>query len=517
MITSERRGQIDRLWKELRAKGLTGTVDLVEQISFLLFLWLLENRKESGRGLTEAMKACGVSIDVPRPPKSASWSTLMAMSPSDRYVVMAKQVYPWLQSLARSHTGTKSIAQSARMLIQDGNTLDRVMRQIQDIGTDEESGLAEFYDYLTERMSKRGRNGVFKTPTHLAELMVQLANPREEQMVCDPACGTGGLLIEAGKHVLRTIGPGDRGGVFWRSWTKCFIGCECNHAVGGLAAINMFLHHHDPANIVCGDALDGALSNMAGRCDVIVTTLPFGGDSAVTVVKEGGDGKARSRRRDVWFCDAILELLREDGRAVVLAPGSILSAQTKQHRLLRKRLVVESNLKQVVSLPPGVFLPHTDAATAILVFDKCARSSDSGQSSGKHEYQTGRVLFYACTGDGYSLNARRKQLLPDSAMGCKASVKLSSADLETNNLPEILSLAKSAGRYEQGKCRMPPRAFFVTADRIADNDFDLSMDCYRPKDRRLRTEQTAAELLALIREDERRMADDIRLLERLLK
>jgi type I restriction enzyme M protein len=229
-----------------------------------------------------------------------------------------------------------------------------------------EDVIGNTYIYLIERfVTDAGKKaGEFYTPHAVSELVARLAAPKSGATICDPACGSAGLLIEA----ARAVGDGN----------CALYGMEVNGSTWALARMNMFLHNADSADIEWCDTLNSPTlveGDRLKRFDVVVANPPFSLD------KWGADEAAHDRYNRFWrgvppkskgdwaFITHMVEVARErEGRVAVVVPHGVLFRGAAEKRI-RQHMIEENLLDAVIGLPAGLF-PTTGIPVAILVFDR---------------------------------------------------------------------------------------------------------------------------------------------------
>lgn len=305
-----------------------------------------------------------------------------------------------------------------------------------------EDVIGNTYIYLIERFaSDAGKKaGEFYTPHKVSELVAKLAAPKPGDRICDPACGSGGLLIEA----AREVGGRD----------FALFGMEVNGSTWALARMNMFLHGADAARIEwCNTLTSPALveNDRLMKFNVVVANPPFSLD------KWGADEAESDRFNRFWrgvppkskgdwaFISHMVEAaLAKEGRVAVVVPHGVLFRSGAEGRI-RQRLIEDNLLDAVIGLPGNLF-PTTNIPVAIMVFD---RSREKGGA-----YQTRKdVLFIDASGkDNYSPGKNQNTL-------------------SEAHIQRIVNAYKA--REESDKY-----AYVAPFEEIKENDFNLNIPRY---------------------------------------
>lgn len=323
----------------------------------------------------------------------------------------------------------------------DPETLNLFLKEIAGFSYDHSERLGDAYEYLLNVLGTQGDAGQFRTPRHIIDFIVAVVDPKKNETVLDPACGTAGFLISAFKHILRNnenLTPDERA----RLMTN-FRGYDIAPDMVRLSRVNLYLHGFPQPVIHEYDALTSE-ERWDERCDVIMANPPF-------MTPKGGIRPhnrffIKAKRSEVLFVDYIAEHLNPSGRAGVIVPEGIIFQSQNAYKALRKMLV-ENYLWAVVSLPAGVFNPYSGVKTSILFLDRnLARRTDE-------------VLFVKVENDGFDLGAQRRSI-------------------EKNDLPEALKILNDhikAQKSQEGKM-----ALTVSRKRLLESDdINLSGDRYR--------------------------------------
>lgn len=236
--------------------------------------------------------------------------------------------------------------------------------------------IGDIFERVLSRLSTAGHFGQFRTPHHIVEMMVEMIDPREGEMVLDPACGTGGFLLSASSHLSGGM-AGER-----------FVGFEIDRTIARIAQANMVLHNVKNSQIRIAN---GMTEDLEARPDVILANPPFAGSMESNVSRQVG---LSSTKTELLFTVSMIRRLKPGGRAAVIVPTGVLSSTSRAASAVREMLLLDNYLECVIELPPNVFAPYTGVKTGILIWrneEPCARLTK----------------MVRIDNDGYSLDSRR--------------------------------------------------------------------------------------------------------------
>lgn len=473
VLTGELRSQIDRIWDAFWAGGIANPLEVIEQITYLLFLRRLdelqtvEERKAAALKRPVARKIFPDGKDaLTRPYRDLRWSRFKNFEAREMFEVMDKHVFPFLRSLGGTDGTYAQHMKDARFTIPKPDLLAKVVDLIDDIPMEDRDTKGDLYEYMLAKIAAAGQNGQFRTPRHIIQLMVELVAPQPNDIVCDPAAGTCGFLVAAGEYLRRTHPEVLRDPKLRRHFhERLFNGFDFDGTMLRIGSMNMLLHGVQKPNIAYRDSLAEDHASDAESYTLVLANPPFAGSLDYEGCAKDLQDIVKTKKTELLFLALFLRLLKPGGRAAVIVPDGVLFGATKAHKALRELLVEKHKLEAVISLPGGVFKPYAGVSTGILVFTK---TNVGG---------TDQVWFYDMAADGWSLDDKRQALLPDDKLGCLAT-GLRKDEHAKNNLPDVV--ARWAERA--GKERKRPRtaqSFTVPKKEIAAHGFDLSLNRYK--------------------------------------
>lgn len=374
------------------------------------------------------------------------WSRLMApnMGGFDILALYSEAIQtmnenPGIPSLFRD------IFKNAYLPYRDPETLRIFLKEIDGFTYDHSERLGDAFEYLLSVLGSQGDAGQFRTPRHIIDFMVQVIDPKKDESILDPACGTAGFLISAWKHILKNNTKQRKGDLLTPDERKRFAanihGYDISPDMVRLSLVNMYLHGFTDPHIVEYDTLTSE-EKWNEFADVILANPPF--MSPKGGIKPHKRFSVPSNRSEVLFVDYMLEHLTPNGRAAIIVPEGIIFQRGTAYKRLRETLLKEA-LIGVISLPSGVFQPYSGVKTSILILDKrIAKNSPN-------------IIFSDIRAIGMSL-------------GIKRTVT------EHNDLPFVL---KDYAAYYAGT-ELSKNSFLVDRNAVLANDSNLSAERYRP-------------------------------------
>ena len=460
MITGELKNKIDSLWDIFAAGGLVNPLDVIEQITYLMFIHDLDDSdnlraKEAAMlGLpytsifTGEVQVGDRTIDG----QQLKWSVFHDFAAGKMYAVMQEWVFPFIKNLH----GDKNSAYSKYMddaifklptpllLSKVVDALDEIYRLMSEIQSSDIRG--DVYEYISSRLQVNGRAGAFRTPRHIIRMIVEMIEPKPDDVICDPACGTAGFLVEAGKY-LKT----NHSEIFFDRIKKdhfmnhMFSGFDMGRTMLRIGAMNMMTHGIDNPFIEYRDSLSDQNPDKE-KYSLILANPPFKGSLDADTVSADLLKVCKTKKTELLFLALFLRMLRIGGRCACIVPDGVLFGSSTAHKAIRKELVDGNRLEAVISMPSGVFKPYAGVSTAVLIFTKTGHGG------------TDNVWFYDMTADGFSLDDKRSPV----------------AD---NDIPDIIARFRNLDA-EKDRQRTE-KSFFVPKAEIVENGYDLSINKYK--------------------------------------
>ncbi|MFV0291292.1 MAG: N-6 DNA methylase [Mangrovibacterium sp.] len=464
MITGELKNKIDRLWDTFAAGGLSNPLDVIEQITYLMFIRDIDtadNRRQRESSMleieSESVFPEFFKIDEKDEKQIAGeqlrWSVFRDSPAETMHNNMSAWVFPFIKKLSKGKESAYSKYMSDAifkiptplLLSKVIVALDEIYRQIDKVQENDTKG--DLYEYLLSRLSQAGRNGQFRTPRHIVQMMVQLMQPTPQETICDPSCGTSGFLVASAEYLKEK----HKSEVFFNKENKehflnhMFHGYDMDRTMLRIGAMNMMTHGIDNPSIEYRDSLSD--QNTDKDCySLILANPPFKGSLDAEIVSTDILKVCNTKKTELLFLALMIRMLKIGGRCAVIVPDGVLFCSSKAHKDIRKEMVDGHKLQAVISMPSGVFKPSAGDSTAILIFSKTNHGG------------TNKVWFYNMTADGLTLDDKR-------------------TPTAENDIPDIIERFKN--RDEEVDRKRTDKSFFVPKDEIVDNSYDLSINKYK--------------------------------------
>ena len=522
MVTGELRSKIDSLWEIFWTGGLTNPLDVIEQMTYLMFIHDLDDA-DNTRAKEAAMLGLPYQSIFAKEVKigertvdgsQLKWSVFHDFPAGRMYSTVQEWVFPFIKELH----GDKESAYSKYMgdaifkiptpLMLDKivTAMDGIYDQMAQLKAADTRG--DVYEYLLSKIATAGVNGQFRTPRHIIRMMVDLMQPKADEIVCDPACGTSGFLVAVSDYLKENR----KQEVFFNRQNKdhymnhMFHGYDMDRTMLRIGAMNMMTHGVDNPFIEYRDSLSDQNPDR-DKYSLILANPPFKGSLDADIVSTDLLKVCKTKKTELLFLALFLRMLKVGGRCACIVPDGVLFGSSTAHKAIRKELIENNRLEAVISMPSGVFKPYAGVSTAILIFTKTGHGG------------TDKVWFYDMKADGFSLDDKRSETkendIPDIiARFCSLKSLPPEGKVSAQSTDEVSSCHCEASAYtgcgnpfpydESARARTE-QSFFVPKDEIVSNDSDLSINKYKQTEYKPVEYPPTSEIMARLR----RIEDDI--------
>nr|WP_244665283.1 class I SAM-dependent DNA methyltransferase [Afifella marina] len=503
------KNKIDRIWDSFWSGGISNPLEVIEQITYLLFMrgldeaQLLSERRALRTGkpperviFPEGGDERGLAYEEMR------WSRLKNRDPATMFKIVSEHVFPFIREMGNGEGAHAEHMKGARFTIPTPALLHRVVDMVDTLPLEDRDTKGDLYEYMLSKIATAGQNGQFRTPRHIIALMVEMVAPTPKDIICDPAAGTCGYLVAAGEYLRDNHGELFHDDKLRRHFHETmFHGFDFDGTMLRIGSMNMILHGVEDPDIRYRDSLAEEHGSDAEGYTLVLANPPFAGSLDYESTAKDLQRIVKTKKTELLFLALFLRLLKPGGRAAVIVPDGVLFGSSKAHKAIRKMLVEDHRLDGIVKLPSGVFRPYAGVSTAVLFFTK----TNSGD--------TEDVWFYDCRQDGLSLDDKRNPLLPEDQLGHDAH--LSEDEHEKNNLPDIAARWCERAGAERERARTE-QSFCVPKDEIAAADYDLSINRYKEVVHEEAEHRPPKEIIAELKALEKEIAEGLDELEAML-
>ena len=463
MITGDIKNKIDKIWDTFWTGGITNPITIVEQMTYLFFMKLLDDAQRKKESVASLM---GVEVKDPvfkkgdwlNPETGANvpydtlrWHVFKDYEPLAMFNTVRSSVFPFIKNMNEGKQSAYSrFMGNAIFMIPTEKILTKIVETIDDLDMNNRDAMGDVYEYVLGKMAASGNNGQFRTPRHIIRMMVELMRPTLKDVICDPAMGSAGFIVESAKYINEHY----QADLLQRNNLEhykhdMFHGFDTDQTMLRIGAMNMMLHGVDNPDISYQDSLSTDNTDT-DRYTLCLANPPFAGTLDKDSISKSLLAIASTTKTELLFVSLFLRMLQLGGRCASIVPDGVLFGNSKAHKTLRKELVDNQQLQAVISMPSGVFQPYSGVSTAILIFTK----TNAGG--------TDKVWFYDMKADGYSLDQKRNEVAE-------------------NDIPDVI--ARFHNLEAETERTRKEQSFLVPVDEIRAKDYDLSMNKYKEIER----------------------------------
>ena len=393
LTTAQQLGSLIKSSRDVmrKDKGLSGDLDRLPMLTWIMFLKFLDDLEQL-REHEATMKAKKFRPAIQPPYRWRDWAAredgitgneLIAFINNEEAIrpdgTKGAGLFAYLRSLQGANGGDRrdviaTVFKGVTNRMLSGYLLRDIINKINGVhfnSSDEIHTLSHLYESMLKEMrDSAGDSGEFYTPRPVVRFMVEVIAPRLGETVLDPACGTGGFLVEAYNHLEKQCKTVEDRQTLQ---TKSIIGGEAKPLPYLLAQMNLLLHGLESPQIDPLNSLRFPLREIGDkdRVDIILTNPPFGGEEERGILGNSPDDK-QTAETALLFLQLIMRKLKRQpkpGRAGVVVPNGTLFGDGVCARI-KEELLKEFNLHTIVRLPNGVFAPYTSIPTNLLFFDR---------------------------------------------------------------------------------------------------------------------------------------------------
>lgn len=471
MITGAVKNKVDKIWLDIFSAGLANPLTVIEQLTYLMFVRALDVKELE----SERYEALGMKVEkiFPQTPagQSMRWSKFKNKDAQYMFDVMSQRVFPAIKGMRGGRLpdfdeekgtfvplpdiddGTAQAAfahfmKDAVFLMPTPQVLEKVVTGLEELYEHDIADLdmqGDLYEYMLGKLSTAGRNGQFRTPKHIRDMMVALLRPTPDDVICDPACGTAGFLISAAEYI-RAHYESSMTTEQWEHFAgPAFTGYDTDPTMLRISAMNLMLHsiHHPDVRYRDSVSKENTVNAAFTMC---LANPPFKGSIDAESISDSLKAVTSTKKTELLFLALFLRLLKKGGQCACIVPDGVLFGSSKAHQSIRRELVEQHQLRAVISMPSGVFRPYAGVSTAVLIFTKTSAGG------------TDNVWFYDMQADGFSLDDKR-------------------TPVAQNDIPDIIARF-AAPEKEKDRARTE-QSFFVQKEEIVANGYDLSLNKYK--------------------------------------
>lgn len=463
MITGEIKQKVDAVWQTFWNNGFTQPSAIFEQMTYLLFMKMLDEKqreKESianltGDALLNPTFPDGMwhnpSTDQDVPYNEMRWHEFKEMEPTRMLNRVRNDVFIFLRHIGGEGSAYSRAMEDTVFQITNARLLSRVVEGIEELASDGADMMGDVYEYMLSKMAASGTNGQFRTPRHIIRMMVELMRPTLNDTICDPAMGSAGFIMESAKYIKENQADELLNmDVMKRYRSEMFYGSDSDASMMRIGCMNMMLHEVDEPNLYYRNSLSDE-NNDTNKYTLCLANPPFAGSLDQDDIAHSLRAAVKTKKTELLFLALMMRMLQTGGRCASVVPDTVLTGDAQAYKTIRSALVDSHCLQAVITMPSGVFQPYSGVSTAIIIFTKTGTGG------------TDKVWFYDMRADGFSLTTQR---IPTP---------------EQNDIPDIISrfhhLEAEADRNRK------EQSFFVSADEIRENGYDLSYKRYHEVER----------------------------------
>jgi type I restriction enzyme M protein len=285
MLTGELRNQVDQIWNAFWSGGISNPLEVIEQITYLLFLrrlddlHTLEENKSARLHIPMERRIFPDGNDrLDRPYADLRWSRFKNFAPAEMFAVVGEHVFPFLRTLGGDESTYAYHMKDARFTIPTPSLLAKVVDLLDEVPMEDRDTKGDLYEYMLGKIASAGQNGQFRTPRHIIRLMVELTAPTAKDVICDPASGTCGFLVAAGEYLRERHPEILRDEQARRHFHhEMFHGFDFDNTMLRIGSMNMLLHGVENPDVRYRDSLAQDHAGEEEKYTLVLANPPFAG------------------------------------------------------------------------------------------------------------------------------------------------------------------------------------------------------------------------------------------------
>ena len=449
MITGEIKNRIDAIWDTFWTGGITNSITILEQMTYLFFMKMLDDAQKTKEANASFM---GVEVKEPTfkqgmwhnpetdkdvPYETLRWSVFKNKDAEEMYRIISRDAFAFIKNLNDGKESAYSrFMANATFLVQNPRTLTKIVDGIDGLDMNNRDAMGDVYEYVLGKMAASGNNGQFRTPRHIIKMMVELMQPNLQDSVCDPAMGSAGFIVESAKYVQEHYKSELlKKGNAEHYKNGLLHGFDTDSTMLRIGAMNLMLHGVENPDVEYKDSLstDNTDENKYTLC---LANPPFAGSLDYDAVSKSLLAITKTKKTELLFMALFVRMLQMGGRCASIVPDGVLFGTSTGHMAIRKEIVDNQRLQAVISMPSGVFKPYAGG--------------------------TDKVWFYDMKADGFSLDDKRNSI-------------------SDNDIPDII--ARFHNLDAEAERTRKEQSFLVPVEEIREKEYDLSINKYKEIER----------------------------------
>ena len=363
MITGTIKNKVDKIWDDIAAGGITNPITVIEQLTYLMFIRSLDEKELENEEFANMM---GESVDNIFPlseiGQSMRWSKFKDKDPREIFDIISQRVFPSVKKIKNGKlpdfneagelievtevsedknivdTAFSRYMEDAMFLIPTPQVLQKIVTGLEDLYTHDISDRdmqGDLYEYMLGKLATAGRNGQFRTPKHIREMMVELIAPTPDDLICDPACGTAGFLVSAAEYIRKNY-EDTMTNEQWEAYASTmFSGFDTDRTMLRISAMNLMLHSISNPDVDYKDSVSKQ-NEISTKYTICLANPPFKGTVDAESIHDNLKAVTNTKKTELLFLALFLRLLKKGGRCACIVPDGVLFGSSNAHKSIRK-------------------------------------------------------------------------------------------------------------------------------------------------------------------------------------